>query len=53
MKVNNAPAMDSARMIADPFVYLGPSVLGNRYPDPMLSGQADIGPNNHEAYETA
>ena len=41
MKVNIAPAKDRARMIADPFVYFGPSVLGNRYPDPMLRSQRD------------
>jgi hypothetical protein len=29
-------------MIADPLVYLGPSVLGNRYPDPMLKCQRTI-----------
>ena len=30
MNVNMAPAIDSARIIADPFVYFGPSVLGNK-----------------------
>jgi hypothetical protein len=41
MNVKIAPPIDSARMMADPLVYFGPSVLGKRYPEPMLVNQPD------------
>ena len=53
MNVNKAPAMDRARIIADPFVYLGPSVLGNKYPDPILRGKTKVKMTMETTDETA